>query len=302
MSTFNSLLIAVDLREVDSKVCSDAVIFAKKMNTEITLIHAIEYIPYYPYFPYDEKKIHKDLIDEVTLKMDQLKDVFVQNDITVNDYIIKEGNAYEVICETANDINACAIVLGVGQHYLMEKLIGSTTEKVARMAEQKVIIINYEKQTEIHKILCAYDFSENSETALDSAINMAQRLDAHLDILHIVHEHFYFNPVAPVIAPDSEVFTTHHNNIANAKNNVNQILEEKISVKKIDHLSYKTHISQGDPIMEIFKFIETNNTDLLSIGSSGHSKITRFFLGSTAEKILRKAPCSIMTSKKIHIQ
>jgi nucleotide-binding universal stress UspA family protein len=54
--------------------------------------------------------------------------------------------------------------------------------------------------------------------------------------------------------------------------------------------------------MEIFKFIETNDTDLLSIGSSGHSKVTRFFLGSTAEKILRKAPCSIMTSKKTHIQ
>jgi nucleotide-binding universal stress UspA family protein len=299
MSTFNSLLVAVELKDVDSEICSDAIIFAKKMNAEVTLVHAIEYIPYYPYFPYDAEKVHDDMLKELTQKMDKLKEVFTKDGLIVNDYIIEEGHAYEIICNVANKINACAIVLGVGQHYLMEELIGSTTEKVTRMAEQKVIVINHGKQTHVDKILCAYEFSENSEVALDSAINMAKRLNVHLDILHIVPEHFYFNPVSPVVTIQSEVNSS-HDEVTEAEAKVKKVLADKVGERKIEELSYDTHIARGEPLAEIFKFIKENDIDLLSIGSSGHNKFVRFFLGSTAEKILRKAPCSIMTSKVQH--
>ena len=46
---------------------------------------------------------------------------------------------------------------------------------------------------------------------------------------------------------------------------------------------------------EIFKHIEDKGSDLLVIGDSGHSKFVRLMLGSTSEKIIRKAPCSVMT-------
>ncbi len=298
MPHINTMLIAVDLRENDAEICTDAIVFAKTMKSEVTLIHAIEYIPYYPYFPYDEKKIHDDLVAELSEKMEKLKGLFEAQGVHVDKFIIEQGHAYNVICKAADDINACAIVVGLGQHYLLENLIGSTTEKVTRIAHQKVIIINKEKHRNLDRILCAYDFSENSEKALDSAIHMAKLANAELTILHIIQEHFYFNPASPVLTSDSEIYEEHHSKLTDVTKKVNEILHNKLNNKELSTLNYKVATANGDPVIELFKYIETHDTDLLSLGSSGHSKIARFFLGSNTEKILRKAPCSIMTSKK----
>jgi len=299
MSQLNSLLIALDFRETSSAVCKEAIAIAKTMKTEITLIHAVEYLPYYPYYPYDSEKVHNDLFAELTVKLDKLKQEFTKEGIVVNDHIIKEGKAYNVICEGADEIKACAIIIGVGDHYLLENLIGSTADKVVRMANQAVILLNHHRHTEgFKKILCGYDFSHNSDRALASAIYMAKLFNAHLDILHVVHEHHYFSPVAPVIDPTTPIYMDHQLEIEKARETVSRKMQENLDKLDIHGISYETHIRSGEPVIEISRMIEECASDLLVVGSSGHNAFVRFFLGSTTEKLIRKAPCSIMTLKE----
>ena len=67
------------------------------------------------------------------------------------------------------------------------------------------------------------------------------------------------------------------------------------SDKKIEHELY---LRKGVPVLEILKTVKENEIDLLSIGASGHNKLTRLFLGSTVAKIIRRSPCTIVVSPK----
>ncbi|MCM8530055.1 MAG: universal stress protein [Lentisphaeraceae bacterium] len=298
MAQYKSLIVALDFREGNSKLCQEAINVAKNLKAEVTLVHAVEYLPYYPYFPYDEKKIEADLITELTGKLNEVGKFFTDAGVKVNDHIIRKGKAYDIICGGAQDIDACAIVVGVGEHHLLENLIGSTANKVINNAKRPVFLLNPASHMDgIKKIICAYDFSDNAERALINAMNMAENHKAHLDILHVVQEHFYFNPIAPVIDPNSALYLDHKEEMKNAKNNVSSKLDEAIKKHHIEGVEYKIHISQGDPVREIFKQIDSLDSDLLVLGGSGHNALVRFVLGSTSEKIIRKAPCSIMTIK-----
>lgn len=301
MSQMNSLLVALDFKETSSAVCKEAIAIAKTLKTEITLVHAVEYLPYYPYYPYDAQKVHDDLYEELNAKLNKLGEEFTKEGIVVNEHIIKEGKAYKTICDTADAIQACGIIIGVGDHYLLENLIGSTADKVVRMAKQAVILLNHNCHTDgFKRILCAYDFSENAERALGSAIYMAKLFGAHLDIVHIIHEHMYFSPVAPVIDTAAPVHIDYQEEMEKARETVSAKMNDTLERLDIHEVSYQTHIRRGEPVVEITKLIKELNSELLAVGSSGHNAFVRFFLGSTTEKLIRKAPCSIMTLKENH--
>lgn len=302
MSQFNSLLIALDFKETSTALLDEAIVLAKGMKTEVTLVHAVEYLPYYPYYPYNSEKVHDDLFAEITSKLDKLKKKFTAEGITVNDHIIKEGKACKIICDSADEISACAIIIGVGDHYLLEKLIGSTADKVVRMANQAVILLNHQRHTDgLKKILCAYDFSENAGRALNSAVDMAKLFKATLDIVHVVHEQHYYSPITtaidPTLTPVYDDCDDYEAQMQLTEQTVSTKMKQTLAKLNIDGVNYKTHICRGEPIIELSKVIEECDSDLLVIGSSGHNAFVRFFLGSTTEKLIRKAPCSIMTLK-----
>ncbi|MCM8541314.1 MAG: universal stress protein [Lentisphaeraceae bacterium] len=298
MSQLNSLLVALDFKETSSAVCKEAIVIAKTLKTEVTLVHAVEYLPYYPYYPYDSEKVHDDLYHELSAKLDILKNEFVKEGLVVNEHIIKEGKAYSVICTAADEINACGIIIGCGDHYLLENLIGSTADKVVRMAKQAVILLNHNYLANFNRILCAYDFSKSADNALNSAIYMAKLFKAHLDIVHIVHEHAYFSPVAPVIDPSTTIYKDHREEMEKASETVRSKMQEALDKLNINGISYDTHIREGQPVIELSKMIKELKSDLLVIAPNSQNAFVRFFLGSTTEKMIRKAPCSIMTVKE----
>ncbi|MCM8534337.1 MAG: universal stress protein [Lentisphaeraceae bacterium] len=298
MARYKSILIALDFRDGNNLLCQEAINVAKNLKSEVTLVHAVEYLPYYNHFPYDEKKVEADLIKELTAKLDEVAKYFKDAGVTVNKHMIRKGKAIDIICDGAEDIDACAILVGVGEHHILENIIGSTADKVINKAKRPVFLLNPVSHNDgIKKIICAYDFSKNAEKALINAMHMAENHKAHLDIIHVVQEHFYFNPVSPVVDPKSELFLDHKEEMKKASDDVNSKLDSAIKKHHIEGVDYTIHISQGDPVREIFKHIDSLKSNLLVLGGSGQNALMRFVLGSTSEKIIRKAPCSVMTIK-----
>ena len=59
----------------------------------------------------------------------------------------------------------------------------------------------------------------------------------------------------------------------------------------------ETQVLEGNPAVEITKFASDNGVDLIVVGTLGKSGIDRILLGSTAEKIVRIAPCPVLVIK-----
>ena len=137
-------------------------------------------------------------------------------------------------------------------------------------------------------ILFATDFSENSDHAFDYAFSLAHRFNSKLVILHVINE--------PV---DLRGFYVPHVSFENLEKEIEEGAEKmmnKFCLAKIkEFTNYETLIVTGIPYEEIIKKAETEKVSLIVLGTQGRSGIDHFLFGSTAERVVRKATCPVMT-------
>jgi nucleotide-binding universal stress UspA family protein len=63
-------------------------------------------------------------------------------------------------------------------------------------------------------------------------------------------------------------------------------------------LEVETLIKTGKPFVEINETAKENNVDLIIIATHGHTGVEHMLFGSTAEKVVRKAPCPVLTLRE----
>ena len=139
------------------------------------------------------------------------------------------------------------------------------------------------------KILFTTDFSETSQEAAKYAVSYAQEFGSKLYVLHIVNEKILsegLNLPRLVSVENLEAEMTKE-----AKKRLQLFLEEE----KADKIDFETVIKKGVPFLEIVRFANENDIDLIVIGTHGHSGFEHIVFGSTAEKVVRKAPCPVLS-------
>ena len=142
----------------------------------------------------------------------------------------------------------------------------------------------------IKRILFTTDYSETSDKALPYALELAKMLASKLHILHVVEN---IQGLAGFYLPHISTDKIDKEIEINAKNMLNDY-SKKITK---DFNNYELVLLKGDPYKEILNFIETNSIDLVVLATQGRSKLDKLLIGSTAERIIKKAPCHVL---KIH--
>jgi universal stress protein A len=141
---------------------------------------------------------------------------------------------------------------------------------------------------DLHRILVATDFSKFSDVALTYGAALAGRFGAELYLLHVVQDLGLFIPdavgVAP-IAPPVEQFT------AAAREALGRTSRDE----RLKDLVVHAEVREGTPFYEIIRFAREVNIDLIVLGSHGHSGLAHVLLGSVTDKVVRKAPCPVLT-------
>jgi nucleotide-binding universal stress UspA family protein len=135
------------------------------------------------------------------------------------------------------------------------------------------------------RILIAYDGSPGSEHALDAAIQLARDQDAHLVVLSVVEGVPRF---AGTIDEVDEVVNSHTEALTEKQRQARHKAEE------YGLTNVKLIIEVGHAAQAIVEAAERGNADLLVLGRSGHSQVWGRFMGSTADKIVRHVPCSVL--------
>jgi nucleotide-binding universal stress UspA family protein len=134
------------------------------------------------------------------------------------------------------------------------------------------------------RLLVAYDGSPGARRALDVALEVARSQGAELTGIAIeAHLPRYGATVG-------EVDEEHRVEEAEARRH----LAEAVAVAAERAVRLSTEIRVGHPAQAIVKAAEELRADLIVIGHSGHSGVWGLFLGTTAEKVSRHAPCSVL--------
>lgn len=134
-----------------------------------------------------------------------------------------------------------------------------------------------------HKILIAVDHSEPAEFAARSGMELAKKLGAEVALLTVLP------PPPAVIANLRE---------ADAKLNEKWDEAKRLLVKCHSHVPEGIHveemISEGSPAGEIILAARDWHADLVVLGTHNRHGLSRFLLGSTAEAVVRRAPCTVL--------
>ncbi len=246
-------------------------------------------------------------------RQEEIIDVLKQGDRHSPHYeiIFREGTPYDQIAGTAKEIEADMIVMSsaTGQSGM---LIGHTTERVVRLAPCPVLSLqtghDKEKQKEISElndlmdlspeakriILLPTDFSDHSILAGKYATSLAKEYEAELIVLHVIENVAELSLTSSVDLPGYNTASIYYNDLLQSvqdrmKNLCDEIAQQEVEVS--------SQIVYGNPRHEILGIAESENVDMIVMGTHGRRGFSRFINGSVAEAIVSNALCSVLSVK-----
>jgi len=143
----------------------------------------------------------------------------------------------------------------------------------------------------IERILCPVDFSEPSARAYDSAQSLARNYQARLFLQHVVDfilpSYAYYADAVYI----SELFQT-------IRDGARKQLQAFAKSHTRNGVQPECVVQEGAVTDSIFSFAAAHKVDLIVIGTHGLKGGDRAALGSVTEKVLRKACCPVLVSRK----
>jgi nucleotide-binding universal stress UspA family protein len=143
----------------------------------------------------------------------------------------------------------------------------------------------------LKKILVPIDFSDDSRKALTYALRFAEQFGATITLLHVVEPIVY--PAESGFVP-VEMQTMAASMQTDAKTKLNALARQAIKPP----LSGEALVRTGSPFHEIATLAKKLDMDLIIIGTHGYTGLKHLFLGSTAERVVRYAPCPVLTVRQ----
>jgi universal stress protein A len=150
----------------------------------------------------------------------------------------------------------------------------------------------------IRRILFPTDFSEPAEYAWPYALTFAQEFGAEVHLVHVVTppprltEAYAvdFNPEGTVQALAAEASAS---------------IDQQVEAAKSRGLIFSREVRVGVDYREIIDYATKHDIDLIVMATHGRTGLAHVLLGSVAEKVVRKAPCPVLTVKhpslKVHM-
>lgn len=236
----------------------------------------------------------KDLIREmVDAKLSLITDSLTSQGVAVLKSIVDYGTPYDRIIKLAMDHDVNLIVVGsAGFTTQASYKLGSTAENLIRKSEKPIWIVKPSSEVKISRILCPVDFSEPSVRAFRNAIQLSKRFNASLTVLSVyeplANSSFRFGKL-------SEKENKKH--FQEQREKLDDFLEEY----DLSEVNVIAKVKQGVAHEEILHEIQLVGHDLLIMGTTGRTGLSRVFMGSVTERVTREFPCSVITTKSTNI-
>lgn len=138
----------------------------------------------------------------------------------------------------------------------------------------------------LKNILVATDFSEPAEVATDYGQDLARSYGATLHVMHVIEDMLAMSaPELGFAVPAIE-----HNIEAAVKRDLDEIN------KRGGEDAFRTVVVRGSNVSHaITEYAKANAIDLIIVGTHGRGAVSRFLMGSVAERVVRTAPCPVLT-------
>ncbi len=297
MLSIQKILFPTDFSNASTAALGHAVMLAENFSAELTLFHVAV----------DERHLQQAHFPELEKAGDELEEMIEEQlaEITgadrprrlaVKRVVRQNPEPVEEIAKYSAAENFDLLVMGThGRTGMAHLLMGSIAESLVRVAPCPVLTVREhmekEEVTPYLNILVPVDFSPHSQKALKYGIALAVNYEASLSVLHVLDvpvqpSHYQLDEnLLMRMQPDIEAMTL-------------EALQKMMKEQSPKELEYSTACVVGRAYAEIVNHATKQDSDLIVLGTHGLSALEKFLLGSTAAKVVRHAPCPVLTVKE----
>ena len=136
------------------------------------------------------------------------------------------------------------------------------------------------------RVIAAIDFSESSLLAMETALHLMPETGGFLWLLHVLEMPRGIDPIG-VLQPSIDELE------AEALERLQELIPDNPEKK----MQIERRVARGSPAKTIAHEARETDADLIVVGTHGRTGLARMLLGSTAEALLRKAPCQVLVVK-----
>lgn len=305
MQRFKNILVIYDRKLGDEAALERAAALALKNDAALTVVEAIESLPsdavaLFGPLALDERELQRRFTEERQAHLERLVASIRQEGVTASASVLVGRPFLEVIRAVLRERYDLVVMTAEVWRGLRQITFGSTSMHLMRKCPCPVWVMQPRAGRRFRRILAAVDpdVTGDGPSPLDLKIlqlasSLARMEQCHLDILHAWDFKGADLDTSRSEITDQIKRQLVQRNEAAHRTGVQRLLEQI----DLEGLDFELHLPKGDPIIAIPRFARDKQVDLIVMGTVGRSGIAGFFIGDTAEVVLRQVECSILAVK-----
>lgn len=304
---FKNILVGIDLvdperlmdgklTESNEKAVQRALDIAAQTSGKLTFLAASTFKASALHLLNEETAVsEKEFLKELAQKqLDILKTRAEERNVPSEGKLVEGKGWFEMI----NEVNASKsdlVIIGSRNRSQTSRFIfGSTGIKLIRNCPCPVWVIKPGQKADVMSIMVADDFTDVSANALEMGVELARLLDARLHVVNAVRvPHERTMKRGGMTEQRMLDFKKEIQDQAAEKMNSRLSMTDYRTVEQ----GVKTHVIQGVPDAVVTSMIETEEIDLLVMGTIARSGLNGLLVGNCAERILPDIDCSLLAIK-----
>ena len=296
MSDTKNILVGVDFSRFSLTALAQGAHLARRTGAKLHLVHVLD--------PDVVADLHEALrIPSESLLADFQKEArerivhhMAEGDVRPQDVELRVpvGVPLQEILRAARAVAADLLVLGEKGAWEMSAGPGTLATQCVRKAEPPVLLVREPHRGAYRRVVACVDGSPTSARALHEAVRFARNDRAHLDVVYVFTppwQALHYRAPTPEADPERraqyreglEAFL--HQFLASQRNDLD-------AVHAVSHL-----VESVKPWAGIVGFLRNTGADLAVLGTRGRTGWKRLLMGTTAERVVRESPCSVLTVK-----
>ncbi len=305
MQNINSILVGVDLTHADRLVAEElneqtaeaverAIWVAALFNARLEFFAAMDLSAHTKHLlEEDRDHLTNNVEDEAHRVMSELIEKAKAKGVESSSTVAFGAPWREIILEVIREKHDMVLV-GTRPHGFTGRLFGGTVMNLFRQCPCPVYAVKVDEEPEIPEIVVASDMSEVSSDILNFIVSSAQVADMKIHLVHAIDTRL--DERLKGLGVNQETLKKCTEDI---KSEIENELNEQLAQTDFRTLTYgvQVHVLEGSPDVAIPAFLAEHKVNLLAMGTLARSGLSGFFIGNTAERMLEKVNCSVLTFK-----
>lgn len=281
MSSFNNIVVGLDISNNAKEVLSRAFLVAKRNNSKVAIVHAVD-VGFFGSFISDEKinKLKESAIKGIEKKLYGVDTQDIEYSITV-----EKADPSDFVMKIAKDIDAYLIVMGANEKKgFTTTILGSTAHKIAQNSNLPILIVKNNSKVAYKNIVAFTDLSEISLKSLTFSKELFHQEDIKCVYAYKVM---------------SEIALRYYNQFE-YKDEIELAIQTQEKLR-FDEFIEQNSISNAEIIKDsvgiasaITDFVNKNNNDLVVLGSKGVNSAGSFLYGSTTSSLMQSLKSDVL--------